>query len=217
MNCILIATSTVRLQGTPTGVVRQTSPQVQGKQLILQKSGTMLQKGNMQPQIVTLVKTSTGMTVATLPKNVQNQTKGHTVIQQQGKNAIVKILPSTSGNKVLTTMKTIPSNVIQMNKTTGKLVLSKNASGQLQTLGNQQVLVVSTNASIRTIQTVSQAQPVTLSQPKTTTVHMQPVTSVSSIQNVKIAGKPITISMPVGTTKTVTLSKGTVSTAIKFI
>ncbi|KAK4871903.1 hypothetical protein RN001_016027 [Aquatica leii] len=204
-----ITTTNVRIQ-PGTGGIRQASP-IQGKQLILQKSGTVLQKGNMQPQIVTLVKTSTGMTVATLPKGnvVQTQPKGHTVIQQQGKNAIVKILPSTSGSKVLTTVKTLPSNVIQMNKATGKLVLSKNATGQLQRITNQQVLVVSTNAGLRTLQTVSQAQSVTLSQPKTTTVHMQPVTSVANLQNVKLTGKPITISMPVGTTKTVTLSKGT--------
>ncbi|KAK5639378.1 hypothetical protein RI129_011870 [Pyrocoelia pectoralis] len=204
-----IATSNVRIQPS-TGTIRQTSP-IQGKQLILQKSGTMLQKGNMQPQIVTLVKTGTGVTVAALPKGnvVQTQPKGHTVIQQQGKNAIVKILPSTSGSKVLTTVKTLPSNVIQMNKATGKLVLSKNATGQLQRITNQQVLVVSTNAAIRTIQTVSQAQSVTLTQPKTTTVHMQPVTSVANLQGVKLTGKPITISMPVGTTKSVTLSKGT--------
>ncbi|KAB0801371.1 hypothetical protein PPYR_05725 [Photinus pyralis] len=203
-----IATSNVRIQ--PTTGIRQTSP-IQGKQLILQKGGTMLQKGNMQPQIVTLVKTGTGMTVAALPKGnvVQTQPKGHTVIQQQGKNAIVKILPSTSGSKVLTTVKTLPSNVIQMNKATGKLVLSKNATGQLQRITNQQVLVVSTNAALRTIQTVSQAQSVTLAQPKTTTVHMQPVTSVANLQGVKLTGKPITISMPVGPTKSVTLSKGT--------
>ncbi|KAF5300380.1 hypothetical protein FQR65_LT01001 [Abscondita terminalis] len=204
-----ITTTNVRIQPGGAGI-RQASP-IQGKQLILQKSGAVLQKGNIQPQIVTLVKTSTGMTVATLPKGnvVQTQPKGHTVIQQQGKNAIVKILPSTSGSKVLTTVKTLPSNVIQMNKATGKLVLSKNTTGQLQRISNQQVLVVSTNAGIRTIQTVTQAQAVTLTQPKTTTVHMQPVTSVANLQNVKLTGKPITISMPVGTTKTVTLSKGT--------
>ncbi|KAF5274580.1 hypothetical protein FQA39_LY07192 [Lamprigera yunnana] len=190
-----------------TGAIRQPSP-IQSKQLILQKSGTVLQKGNLQPQIVTLVKTSTGMTVATLPKGniVQPQSK---IIQQPSKNAIVKILPSTSGSKVLTTVKTLPSNVIQMNKATGKLVLSKNATSQLQKITNQQVLVVSTNASIRTIQTVSQAQSATLAQPKTTTVHVQPVTSVANLQSMKLTGKPITISLPVGQTKTVTLSKAT--------
>lgn len=52
---------------------------------------------------------------------------------------------------------------------------------------------------------------------KTTSVNAQPIvagTSIASLQGVKIAGKPITISMPmqvVGAPKTVTLSKNTVS------
>ncbi|XP_018325608.1 host cell factor 1 isoform X2 [Agrilus planipennis] len=216
---IKIAGSNVRIQGvqgTAGTVVRQATPQtttVQGKQLILQKSlpsATVLQKA-VTPQIVTLVKTSSGMTV-TLPK--QNIVQGGqvktaaNVLQQQGKN-YVKIIPSSGGNKIMTTVKTLPSNVIQMNKATGKLVLSKSSTGQLQTISNPQVLVVSTNAGIRTIQSVSQAQ--ALSQSKTTTVNVHPISnaSVANLQNVKITGKPITISMPGGTQKTVTLSKNT--------
>lgn len=209
----------MRIQGSPGAIIRQASPQqLAGKQLIVQKGGGILQKG-VQPQIVTLVKTSTGMTVATLPKGgniVQSKSSG-TVLQQQGKNTIVKIVPSNSANKVLTTVKTIPSNMIQMNKATGKFVLSKNASGQIPTLTNQQLLVVSSNAGIRTIQTVTNAQAVNVPQVKTTTVNVLPAattTSVAGLQGMKIAGKPITISMPmgvVGAQKTVTISKNTVS------
>lgn len=83
------------------------------------------------------MKTSTGMTLATLPKGgnlVQSGKTTGSVIPQQAKNTIVKIVPSSPANKVLTTLKTIPSNMIQMNKTTGKLVLSK-GTGQIPTLG----------------------------------------------------------------------------------
>lgn len=208
----------MRLQGNTGTIIRQASPQqVAGKQLIVQKGSGIIQKG-VQPQIVTLVKTSTGMTVATLPKGgniVQSKSPG-TVLQQQGKNTIVKIVPSNAANKVLTTVKTIPSNMIQMNKTTGKLVLSKNATGQIPSLSNQQLLVVSSNAGIRTIQTVTNAQAVNVPQVKTTTASVQPVataTSVTGLQGMKLAGKPITISMPMsvmGTQKTVTISKNTV-------
>lgn len=104
-----------------------------------------MQKGNVPQQVVTLVKTSTGMTLATLPKNanlVQPKISG--VMPQQSKNTVVKIVPANATNKqMLTTVKTIPSNMIQMNKATGKLVLSKSATGQIPTLNNQQVLVVS--------------------------------------------------------------------------
>lgn len=215
---MLTATPNLRLQGSTGTIIRQASPQlVAGKQIIVQKGGANIQKG-IQPQIVTLVKTSTGMTVATLPKGgniVQNKTQG-AVLQQPGKNTIVKIVPSNTANKVLTTVKTIPSNMIQMNKATGKLVLSKNATGQIPSLTNQQLLVVSSNAGIRTIQTVTNAQAVNVAQAKTTSVNVQPVataTSVTGLQGVKLAGKPITISMPmsvVGSPKTVTISKNTV-------
>lgn len=83
-------------------------------------------------------------------------------------------------------------------------------------LGNQQVLVVSSNAGLKNIQTFTNAQAVNVSTVKTTSINAQPVAAASSIaglQGVKIAGKPITISMPmqvVGSPKTVTLSKNTV-------
>lgn len=83
-------------------------------------------------------------------------------------------------------------------------------------LGNPQVLVVSSNAGLKNIQTLTNAQAVNFTNVKTTQINAQPVATASSIaglQGVKIAGKPITISMPmqvVGTPKTVTLSKNTV-------
>ena len=157
------------------------------------------------------------MTLATLPKPgtvVQNKSP------QQPMNTIVKIMPSNPTSKVLTTVKAIPSNLIQMNKATGKLMLSKNATGQIPTINNQQVIVVSSNSGIRTMQSVTNAQ--TVPTVKSTTVNVQPIASssaITGIQGVKI-GKPITLSMPmtvVGSPKTLTISKNTVSPLPSFL
>lgn len=166
----------------------------------------------MQQQIVTLVKNSTAqMTVPTLPKTGSIIQTTASIQGQGGKNTIVKLVPGNS--KLITAVKTIPSSML-VNKA-GKFVLAKNNSGQLSTVGNQQVLVVSSNTGIRTIQTVTNAPAVNVAQAKTTTVNVTPVVSASTVglQNVKIAGKPITISMPmnvVTSPKTVTLAKNTV-------
>lgn len=144
---------TIRGQDGAASIIRQTTPVVAGKQLLVKQGGNIIQKAGGVQQVVTLVKTSTGMTLATLPKGslVLSKAPG-TVLPQQAKNTIVKILPSTPANKVLTTLKTIPSNMIQINKATGKLILLKGAAGQIPTLGNQQVLVVSSNAGLKNIQ-----------------------------------------------------------------
>ncbi|CAH1982631.1 unnamed protein product [Acanthoscelides obtectus] len=217
----IIKGTPIRVQSTTGTPVRQITPQLVSKQVLVKQGGNVIQKtttpSGVQQQVVTLVKTSQGMTLAALPKGsnlVQAKAPG-TVVQQQAKNTIVKIVPNSPGNKMLTTLKTIPSNMIQMNKTTGKLVLSKGTGQPIQTIGNQQVLVVSSNAGLKNIQTLTNAQAVNLGNVKTTTINAQPVATASSLaglQGVKIAGKPITISMPmqvVGSPKTVTISKNT--------
>ncbi|KAK9889883.1 hypothetical protein WA026_008685 [Henosepilachna vigintioctopunctata] len=210
---VIKSSPNIRIQ-TPVNAatIRQGSP-AQGtpKQVLIQKSANVLQKATVPQQVVTLVKTSTGMTLATLPKtaNIVQSKAGPGVIPQQSKNTIVKIVPGNAGNKqMLTTVKTIPSNMIQMNKATGKLVLSK--SGQLPSLTNQQVLVVSSGTGLRTIQTITNAQTVNMSPLKTTTLNVLPSTtaSIAGLQNVKLT-KPITIQMPVGSPKNITLSKNT--------
>uniref|UniRef100_A0A6P7G412 Host cell factor 1-like n=1 Tax=Diabrotica virgifera virgifera TaxID=50390 RepID=A0A6P7G412_DIAVI len=201
----------VKIQGTTGTIIRQGSPQVAGKQLIVKQGGNIIQKGGVAQQVVTLVKTSAGMTLAALPKGGNIVQAKSNVLPQAPKNTIVKIVPSSPANKVLTTIKTIP---YQMNKATGKLVPFK-ATGQMPTLGNQQVLVVNSNAGLKTIQTLTNAQSVNLNNVKTTSINAQPIVTASnltSLQGMKIAGKPITISMPmqvVGSPKTVTLSKNT--------
>lgn len=211
--------NSVRVQGAPSATIIKTATTQQAGKPVLVKQAANIQKSGVQPQVVTLVKTSTGMTLATLPKGgsiVQTKAPGQ-VISPQTKNTIVKLVPSNSNSlnsKVLTTLKTIPSNMIQMNKTTGKFVLSKGPAGQIPTIGNQQVLVVSSTSGLKNIQTVTNAQAVNMSLVKTNTVNTNPIVTASSLQGlqgVKIA-KPITISMPmqvVGSTKTVTLSKTT--------
>lgn len=214
----------VRMQSAqgPT-LIKTGSPQQVNKQVLVKQGTNIIQKpGGVQQQVVTLVKTSTGMTLATLPKGgniVQTSKSAGQVLSPQPKN-IVKLVPGNASNKMLTTLKTIPSNMIQMNKTTGKLMLSKGGGGQIPTLGNQQVLMVSSTGGLKNIQTLTNAQAVNMSLVKTNTVNANPVVTASSLQNlqgVKMS-KPITISMPmqvVGSPKTLTLGKNTVS--LRFV
>ena len=101
-----------------------------GKQIILQKQGP----GGSQPQIVTLVKTSTGMQVATVPKASIVQggkpavmaAGGQQIIQTQGGKTIpqgatiVKLVNAQGGAgqtaKIVTNVKTLGSNVMTMAK-----------------------------------------------------------------------------------------------------
>ncbi|XP_065158736.1 LOW QUALITY PROTEIN: host cell factor 1-like [Atheta coriaria] len=168
-------------------IIRQGNPQMAGKQVIVQKGTGIVQKG--PTQIVTLVKTSTGM-VATIPKTGGGIIQTPIIQGAGSSNNIVKIVPQNAANKLLTTVKTLPSNMI-VNKP-NKIVLQKNAAGGLSTIGNQQVIVVSSGTAIRNIQTISNAQPVTVTQPKASTVNiMSPKAGVANLPNVKIAGKPI--------------------------
>ncbi|KAL3290269.1 hypothetical protein HHI36_023619 [Cryptolaemus montrouzieri] len=212
---VIKSSPNIRIQ-TPVNAatIRQGTPaQANPKQVLIQKGANIIQKGGVSQQVVTLVKTSTGMTLATLPKNanIVQSKAAPGVLPQQTKNTFVKIVPGNAGNKqVLTTVKTIPSNMIQMNKATGKLVLSKTATGQIPTLTNQQVLVVSSGTGLRTIQTITNAQTVNMSPLKTTTLNVLPstTTSIPGLQNVKLS-KPITFQMPVGSPKNITLAKNT--------
>lgn len=213
------AATNIRIQNTGTTVLRQASPQLAGKQLFIQKP---LPQG----QIVTLVKTSQGMTVATVPKGSLVQAgktaTGTSVLPQTAKSpTIVKLVPNTvGGNKVLTTMKTIPPNMIQMNKAGKQTIVISKSGNQIARGTTPQVLVVSSGSGIRTtIQTVSSQQSAN-SSTSTTSINLNPVASAGGTQqtlsNVKIAGKPITITMPVSSLhgaqgKPVTITKHAVT------
>uniref|UniRef100_A0A6P7FWT6 Host cell factor 2-like n=1 Tax=Diabrotica virgifera virgifera TaxID=50390 RepID=A0A6P7FWT6_DIAVI len=204
----------MKIQGTTGTIIRDGSPQVAGKQLIMKQGGNIIQKAGAPQQVITFVKTSAGMTLATIPKGSNVVQAKPNVLPQSPKNTIVKIIPTTAANKVQTSIKTIPYH---LDKATGKLVPLK-TMGQIPTIGNQQVLVMNSNAGLKNIQTLTNAQSVNLSPVKTTSINTQPIvtaanlTNLTNLQGVKIAGKPITISMPmqvVGSPKTVTLSKNT--------
>lgn len=104
-------------------------------------------------------------------------------------------------------MKTVPSNMLKP-----AIVISKSPGAQVVRGNAPQVLVVSSGAGIRTIQTIT-TQPSTTSATSTTAINLNPVASVgaNNLQNIKIAGKPITITMPVsslhGAGKPVTITK----------
>lgn len=206
------APNAIRIQPAP-GTPGKAQTFYAGKEVVLKKGQAMqiIKQKGLPQQIMTLVKNSSGqMAVSGLPKT--NLIQATTTLQQPGKNTIVKIVPTNS--KMLTTVKTVSSNVLHMNKA-GKFVLTKGNAGQLSAIGSQQVLVVSSNAGLRTIQTITNAQAVNVQQVKTTTVNVTPVASASTVglHSVKLGGKPITISMPmnvVSATKGVTLGKGTV-------
>lgn len=111
------AGQTVRLAG-PGGTVLKATPQtVQGKpQIILQKPGTQGSPGT--PQIVTLVKTSQGMTVAKVPQVSLIQSKPGTTIQgtntktiPQGARIVKLLNTSSAGGAAVSSSNTQPSGV----------------------------------------------------------------------------------------------------------
>ena len=191
-------------------LIPQGIPIISTKQLMMHKGQiNSMTKNNLPSQVVTLVKTSTGMTVATLPKGAKGA-----VLKTTGTNSnpLVKVMPQNS-NKIITTVKSLPSNMIQVNKPSGQFVFSNATSGQIPM--NQQVIMVSSTASLKNIQTLTNTQALSFAQTKTSTI-VQPINkgTLSTLQNVKIAGKPILMPLAsgvVGPSKTVTLSKNTVS------
>lgn len=102
-----------------------------GIPVIIKKSGGAGGTSGGQPQYVTLVKTSTGMTVATMPKMAMMQNRVSTSGQGLSPGATIVKLVSTNtvgGNKIIT----LPSNMLQLGKAGvgGKqtIVITKSAS-----------------------------------------------------------------------------------------
>jgi len=163
----VIGGQTVRL-ASPGGTLLKPGTAITGpggKQIILQKQGP----GGGQPQIVTLVKTSQGMQVATMPKGAQGQvmttSQGQRIVQtgtgQKGgipQGATIVKLVNAQGQPVGqiakppgSTVKTFASNVVtvggqtrpgvQMAGMGGKqtIVINKPGTGQM-TAGGQQII-----------------------------------------------------------------------------
>ncbi|XP_071439380.1 host cell factor 1-like isoform X2 [Hetaerina americana] len=177
-------TQTIRLASPGTTLLKSAASLTnqQGKQIILQKPGSA---STASGQIVTLVKTSQGMTVATVPKVSLIQGKPGlamgtaqqvaTLQGQQGKTipqgaTIVKLVSAnpTAGvnpSKVITAVKSVPSNMVTVSKSPtgvggGKptIVITKGAPGAGVRPQASQIIVVTTASGIRTMQAVSTAQ-----------------------------------------------------------
>ncbi|XP_044740942.1 host cell factor-like isoform X2 [Chrysoperla carnea] len=179
--------------------------------------------------VVTLVKTSQGLQVTNMPKvnivsgkGVQTiqQVQGKTVsvqgagqAQATGQQQIVKLI----GNKVL---KTLPGNVVQMTKPgqPGKIVISKaGGNNQILNRAGQQVIVVTTGSTLRTIQTVTTTKAntgVNIISSGTNAGNLTNLQSSVKLMVVSSAqlqsgtgGKPITITVPGNSAKTMTIQK----------
>ncbi|KAK7864363.1 hypothetical protein R5R35_007928 [Gryllus longicercus] len=188
----------VRLAG-PGGTVLKATPQtVQGKpQIILQKPGSQGATGT--PQIVTLVKTSQGMTVAKVPQVSLIQSKPGTTLQ--GANA--KTIPQ--GARIVKLLNTSPS--------TGASV----SSSSTQPSGVKMIVVSSGAVAGGTA-----GKPITITVPgqqgglpKTVTIASKPAGGTQMLtvppqglqRALTLGGKPLTMQVTTGTggQKTVTL------------
>lgn len=187
----MIRTNQGTIQTVQAGTGQQIIPtgqtaQVGGKQVIIHHTNKSIPvkfntTGN-QPHFVTLVKTSKGMTVQTVPQTVNVMQKpggsqGGTQLMQQGNilhtqgaqvlNAsastnktavvsgnVVKLMPSTTvGNKQILVKN---SNMIQMGKVgpnmQGKPTIVITNKAGQQIRTNQQIIVVTTTPQVRTVQ-----------------------------------------------------------------
>ena len=198
-----------------------------GKQIILQKQGGLGAPG--QPQIVTLVKTSQGMQVATMPKGTLVQTTGSPqtvktvsaagaqILQTQAgktipQGATIVKLVNAQGNPV-TTMKTL-GGAVAVPKPGGTLIQASqqamqggskpqtiviNKPGTLKNAQGQQIIVVSTAGGLKTVQTLSQAGGSNLIQTGAGGQGAVKMIVVSSGQLAQTTSRPIAISVPGGT------------------
>lgn len=216
----------------PGATVLRTASPPQNKQIILQKSG---QNISGQTGIVHLLKTgqvACGMMAATGPKVSLIPSKA---VQGTGVKllnhgpAILRLVnPNTvAGSKLLTTMKT--SGLVTMSKgqnITGKqtiMITKPGGNGGLVGRTNQ-IIVVTTGAGLRAVQTVTTSQAgASQGANLTTPVNVLPLSATNHVTNqqgVKMivvssgamgggtAGKPITITVPGqgGVPKTVTIA-----------
>lgn len=131
-----VATSTATMAGAT--VLRQAGSNAGIPVIIKKTPGSTAQSSNT-PQYVTLVKTSTGMTVATMPKMAMMNRTAVPATAAQGQNiapgaTIVKLVSTNTvgGNKIIT----LPSNMLQLGKSGvgGKqtIVITKSASQATQ-------------------------------------------------------------------------------------
>ncbi|CAH1394375.1 unnamed protein product [Nezara viridula] len=211
---IPVITTNTATQGQP---VKNTTTANVLKPTSNQKSQILVQKPVSQgpPQIVTLLKTSQGMTV-TMPKVslIQGKSGSNTSSNvktgiPQGATIVKLVSASTNqvGNttKVLTTMKTVPSNMVTVNKgsTTGSkqqtIIINKPG---IRMPSGQQFIVMTTGSTIKPVSTLTTAQSSTdKGSASVRMLMMNPNSTNSTI------AKPITITVPgSGGSKTLTIT-----------
>ncbi|XP_034252090.1 host cell factor 1-like isoform X4 [Thrips palmi] len=217
---------TVRLASPGTTLLRSAAPGQPGKQIFLQRPGS-----NQPGQIVTLVKTSQGMTVASMPKmslipgktggNMQTiqtvkaeNTQGGTI--QQGTTIQQGNLPQGA-----TIVKLLNPGSVSKAGVAGKqtIVITKPGGGQ-QVLGRSntgQIIMVTSGSALRSVQTLTNsqagaAQAVSGAGAQTVAgqqgVKMIVMSAGQAAQAGAAGGKPITITVPGqqgGPAKTVTI------------
>lgn len=216
---------TVRLASPGTTLLRSAAPGQAGKQIFLQRPGS-----NQPGQIVTLVKTSQGMTVASMPKMslIQGKTGSgnvqtiQTVKAENPQGTVVQQGTTIqSGNlpQGATIVKLLnPGSVSKAGGVAGKqtIVITKPGGGQPAVLGRSstgQIIMVTSGSALRTVQTLTNSQAgQAVSGAQTVTgqqgVKMIVMSAGQAAQAQAAGGKPITITVPGqqgGPPKTVTI------------
>lgn len=111
-----IVTTPAKSEAQTTTAAGSTVLRPPGVPVIIKKSASGSGGATGQPQYVTLVKTSTGMTVATMPKMTMVQNRPAAPVTTIAPGAtIVKLVSANTvggGNKIIT----LPSNVLQLSK-----------------------------------------------------------------------------------------------------
>ncbi|KAE8743312.1 hypothetical protein FOCC_FOCC011093 [Frankliniella occidentalis] len=198
----------MRLASPATTLLRAATPQ--GKQMIIQRSGQSGQPG----QIVTLVKTGQGMTLATMPKISLVPTKTTSNVQtiQTGKVDNTHVVSSSAQGTALQAGGVLPQGatiVKLLNPSTGvpgkqTIVIRKPGTGQPTVLGRGgggQIIMVTSGGALRTVQTLTSTQAgqgVSSLQnvPGQPGVKMIVMSPAQAAQAAAAGGKPITISVP---------------------
>ncbi|KAK3913653.1 Host cell factor 1 [Frankliniella fusca] len=213
---------TVRLASPGTTLLRSAAPGQAGKQIFLQRPGS-----NQPGQIVTLVKTSQGMTVASMPKMSLIQGKAgagnvqtiQTVKAENPQGSVVQqgttIQPGNLPQGATIVKLLNPGSVSKAGGVAGKqtIVITKPGGGQPAMLGRSstgQIIMVTSGSALRTVQTLTNSQ---AGQGAQTVAGQQGVKMIvmsagQAAQAQAAGGKPITITVSGqqgGPAKTVTI------------
>ncbi|KAL1492874.1 hypothetical protein ABEB36_011050 [Hypothenemus hampei] len=158
--------------------------QIQKCHLLPLKQQTNKTSASVQLPSVSLPQSKTEIILANLSKFgnlVQNKSTLQT-ISSQAENALVKILPSGSGNKVLTTLETPHPNMIKKSKTRRKPTLPKRTSKEIS---EKKKIVTRSNRRLKNIQTIADTQAVKVSMVMTNTMATSPLVAESPLQKIQ--------------------------------